>query len=203
MYYKIQASLGNASAVPTETIPTQGICIELKNFSYTWHTKPDPSIVIYTNGVIKDLSINGWSFPCVYNKISYSPHDDIRGGKSAYSIDFECIDPNGNVQKIEKKSIYGSKEAIDVEYFYTLLYNISCCHDIEQYNELYTFIIDNEWFSKDRNRKDAIQVLGFIESFTPQLSELKNKEYLVGLKQKINIKFKEAKEIISESNCPD
>jgi hypothetical protein len=74
---------------------------------------------------------------------------------------------------------------------------------MEQFEELYKFIIDNEWFGKDRKRKAAVQVLSFIENFTPRLSAIEDNEFLAGLKQKINIKFKEAKEIIAESNCPD
>ena len=199
MYYKIQKSLGNVSAVSTDIIPATGVCIETKDYK----TYSNPSIVIYINGASVDIQINGWTFPCVYNKIEQYTGSDIYGGSYAHRIYFECIDPEGEIHKISGKTLYGGRESLEVGYFYSLLYNISCCQSMNQYEELYKFIIDNEWFSKDRVRKTAVQVLNFIENFTPQLSELVNKEYLDGLKQKLNIKFKEAKEIIAESNCPD
>ena len=198
MYYKIQKSLGNVSAVTTDSIPTMGICVETKDYkSYS-----SASIVIYNNGKSEDIQINGWTFPCVYNRIEQRAGNDIWGGPYAHEITFECVGPDGELHKVEGKTLYGGRESLEVEYFYSLLYNMSCCQSMEQYEELYKFIIDNEWFSKDRDRKSAVQVLSFIENFTPLLTSIDDKDFLAGLKQKINIKFKEAKEIIAESNCP-
>lgn len=198
MFYKIQKSLGNVSAVSTENIPVLGICVEFKNYG-----KRDASIVVYQDGKPQDISLNGWTFPCVFNHVEYTLHDDIYGGHATHSIDFEFLDPSGSVQNISKKSLYGSRESLTVEYFFTLLYNISCCSDIEQYKNLYKYIIDNECFSRDRNRKDAINVLNFIESFSSQLEKVEDKEYLAGLKLKINVKFKIAQEIIASASCPE
>ena len=84
MYYKIQKSLGNVSAVSTDSIPQIGICVEFRNFN-----REDASIIIYQNGKPEDVCINGWTFPCVYNKISHSDSDDIFGGKSQHYLQFE------------------------------------------------------------------------------------------------------------------
>lgn len=198
MYYKIQKSLGNISAVLTDSIPSSGICIEFKNFEET-----DAAIVVYKNRTLVDLSINGCVFPCVYNKITRQRGSDIYGGRYCHEINFEFLDATGSVQCVKKETIYGEKESLAVEYFYSMLYNISCCKDLEQYNQLYRCIINNNWFSIHKNRKEAVEVLDFIESFTPQLSTVKDTEFLAGLKQKIQIKFKEAKDIIASSTCPE
>lgn len=198
MYYKIQKSLGNISAVLTDNIPNTGTCIEFKNFKET-----DASIVVYKDCKPVDLSINGCVFPCVYNNITRQRGSDIYGGDYYHEFNFEFIDSTGSVQCIEIKRIYGEKESLAVEYFYSFLYNISCCKDMEQCKDLYRYIIDNDWFNKDKKRKEAVEVLNFIESFTPQLSMVKDSEFLAGLKQKIQVKFKEAKDIIASSTCPE
>ena len=198
MYYKIQKSLGNVSAVTTDNIPTTGVCVETKDYK----NYSNASIVIYFNGKSEDIQINGWTFPCVYNKVDQYWGSDIYGGSHAHQISFECIDPDGEIHKVVGKTLYGGRESSEVEYFYSLLYNISCCQSMEQFKTLYKFIIDNDCFYKDRVRKAAVQVLSFIESFAPRLAEVDNKEFLAGLKQKINIKFKEAQEIVAESNSP-
>ena len=74
MFYKIQKSLGNVSAVSTENIPVLGICVEFKNYG-----KRDASIVVYQDGKPQDISLNGWTFPCVFNHVEYTLHDDIYG----------------------------------------------------------------------------------------------------------------------------
>jgi hypothetical protein len=63
------------------------------------------------------------------------------------------------------------------------------------------YIIDNNSL-KSENRKKAIEVLDFIEEFTPQLSTLNDTSFVPGLKQKISIKFKEAQAIIATADCP-
>lgn len=197
MYYKIQKSLGRVSALLTDVIPQDGVCIEFKNFS-----QYEASIVIYQYGKPNDLHINGYTFPCVYNHIKKSQGSDIYGGGHAHVIDFEFIDPNGVIQQITSKTIYGGKESLAVEYFYSLLYNISCCENIGQYELLYECIIDNKLFSLNKTRNAAIKVLDFIESFALHLKDIKDKEFLEGLKQKMDIKFNEAKAIIADSDSP-
>ena len=198
MIYQIKKSLGRVSAILIDTVIEDGICVEFKNYGKYSGT----TIVIYQNGKPGDLSINGWTFPCVYNNIDYRTFSDIYGGKSVHTISFECLDPTGTVQKIEKKSIYGDNQPIAVEYFYSLLYNISCCQSFEQYQQLYKHIIDNECFYIDKERKAAVEVLYFVETFASQLENVKDTEFLAGLKQKVDVKFKEAKDIIAMSNSP-
>lgn len=198
MIYQIKKSLGRVSAILTDIVTEDGICVEFKNYGKYSGT----TIVIYQDGKPEDLSINGWLFPCVYNNIDYSASSDIYGGKSVHTISFECLDPTGTVRRIEKKSIYGDNQSISVEYFYSLLYNISCCQSFEQYQQLYKYIIDNEWFYKHTERKAAVEVLSFVETFASQLENVKDTEFLAGLKQKVNLKFNEAKDIIAMSNSP-
>lgn len=198
MIYKIQKSLGNVSAILVDNIINDGICIEFKNFD-----KTDASIIIYVNGTTQDLSLNGYTFPCVYNNIRNCRHNDIYGGSSSHKIEFECLTPDGSVKRIIKDSIYGAKESLAVEYFYSLLYNISCCANIIQYEKLYEYIIDNRLFAHSKNRKNALAILNFIEEFTPELAKVQQTAFLPGLKQKINAQFKAAQEVIQMSNCPD
>lgn len=197
MFYRIQKSLGRACAVEINEISQEGICIEFKNFN-----SKGASIIIYNNGKLDDICINGHAFPCIYNNIIHSVSDDIYGGESKHYINFEYLDLSGNMQCVEEKTLYGQKESLAVEYFYSLLYNISCCKNKKQYELLYKLIIDNDYFGRHKNRKEAIKVLDFIESFTSQYSVIEDTEYLSGLKQKIAQKFKEAQEIISITECP-
>lgn len=198
MIYQIKKSLGRVSAILTDTVTEDGICVEFKNYGKYSGT----TIVIYKNGKPEDLSINGWTFPCVYNAIDYMVSSDIYGGDSVHSVSFECLDPTGTVRKIENKKIYGGKQSIAVEYFYSLLYNISCCENIEQYDQLYNCIIDNRLLARESSRNNALSILNFIEQFALQLSQVKETDYLAGLKQKIDLKFKEAQDIIATSNSP-
>lgn len=199
MYYKIQKSLGNISAILVDTIPQSGVCVEFKNFGL-W--SQEASIVVYQDGRNDDLHINSWSFPFVFNNIRVSRGSDIFGGRYLYEISFEAIAPDGSVQSIESKTLYGDKESMVVEYFYSMLYHLSCCEDTKQFKELYKCIIDNQWFDKHHSRKEAINVLSFIEAFTPKLDRVEDTTYIAGLKQKMSVKFKMAQEIVAESSCP-
>ena len=88
MFYKIQKSLGNVSAVSTENIPVLGICVEFKNYG-----KRDASIVVYQDGKPQDISLNGWTFPCVFNHVEYTLHDDIYGGHDTHTIKNKKLNP--------------------------------------------------------------------------------------------------------------
>lgn len=187
MYYKIQKSLGAVSAVLTETIPTAGVCVEFQRFD-----QRDASIILYQDGQAQDLHVNGWTFPCVYNDIELRRQSDIYGGKASHEIRFEAIGPAGSIQVIQSKSLYGQKESLAVEYFCSLLYNISCCRDAGQFKDLYRYIIDNNWFQYHRERKEAVEVLQFIESFMPRLGQLEDDAYIPGLKQKLSVKYRVA-----------
>lgn len=45
-------------------------------------------------------------------------------------------------------------------------------------------------------------MLSFIENFVPQLANIKETDFLIGLRRKIDAKFKRAQEIIAASNSP-
>lgn len=197
MYYKITQTLGNIKAVLTESFPHSGICVELNNDS-----NKDPLILIYKDGINQDICINGWTFPCIYNNIKIRCSSDIYGGEYSLRINFELLDPTGKLQKIESKTLYGANNCLTIEYFYSLLYNISCCTDMEQYKLLYAYIIDNNEFRLFGKRESAIKVLGFIESFVPQLANIKETDYLIGLRRKLDEKFEIAQKIIASSDSP-
>lgn len=191
MLWKIEKTLGNVAAVQVDSIPTSGLCVEFKNF----HQK-DASILIYQNGKLEDITINGCVFPCVYNKIPYWAY--------RHDITFDFIDPLGAVCKIHSKNLYGENESTTVEYFYTLLHYITYCDSREElYNELYYHIIDTEYiYVADRTEK-ALNTLCFIKEFTPQLTNIEDTTYLQGLKQKLNARFKEAQEVVSRAEYPE
>ena len=196
MYFKIEQSLGNIKAVSTESFSNIGICIEFNDYA-----GKNPQILIYNNGSKKDICINGWTFPYIYNNIEYKW---IEWKGNYHVISFELIDPAGELQKVVCKRLYARNQSLTVEYFYSLLYNISCCTDMKQFELLYDLVIDGEFpiIDKDKRREKAIYVLNFINSFVPQLDKIKETDYLVGLKRKINAKFKEAQEIIASADSP-
>ncbi|MCR4853325.1 MAG: hypothetical protein K5893_07030 [Prevotella sp.] len=199
MYYRIQKSLGRVSAIEVPSESVLKLCIGFTNYQ----AKGAASIIIYQYGNPRDWELNGWKFPCVYNNLIYRCSRDIYGGASNYTISFDVIDPNGSICHIKDKSIYGSTEILDVEYFYSLLYNMSCCKNIEQFKQLYKYIIDNNVLdSYQSDRKLAIDVLAFIENFLPQLKNVQQREYITELEQKIEAKFKRAQEIIASSDAP-
>lgn len=199
MYFKIEESLGNIKAVSTESFSTRGICIVFNDYA-----GKDPQILIYKNGIKRDICINGWTFPCIYNNIAYIDNRDGNRGDYFHVITFELLDPTGELQKVKHKRLYGINQSLTVETFFTLLYNISCCTDMKQFQLLYDLVIDGEFpiIDKDKRREKAINVLNFINSFVPQLETIKETDYLIGLKRKINAKFKEAQEIIASSTSP-
>lgn len=191
MLWRIVKSLDNVAAVLVDSVPKNGVCIEFKNF----HQK-DASILIYQNGKLEDIIINGCTFPCVYNKIPYWAY--------RHDITFDFIDPLGAVCKIQCKNLYGEYEAIVVEYFYTFLHYITYCDSREElYGKLYMHIIDSDYIYVGDRTEKALNTLCFIEEFTPQLSNIKDATYLRGLKQKLNVRFKEAQEVISKAKCPE
>ena len=118
-------------------------------------------------------------------------------------IEFEYLTPAGLINKIIKDNLYGAEESLAIEYFYSLLYNISCCANIAQYDQLYKYIIDNRLFGLSKKRENALTTLNFIKEFTPALAKVQQTAFSPGIKQKINAKFKEAQEVIQTSNCPN
>ena len=131
MYYKIQKSLGNIKAVLTDSIPHEGICVEFNNYR-----EKDSLILVYKNGKNEDVYINGWTFPCIYNNIESRKGADVYGGDYSHVINFELLDPTGELQMVEKKKLYGTNQSQTIEYFYSLIYNISCCIDMKQFQLL-------------------------------------------------------------------
>lgn len=199
MLWKIEKTLGNVAAVQADSVPESGVCIEFKNFQ-----QADASILIYQDGKLEDVTINGCVFPCIYNKIRRT---HIGCGNYRHIIAFDFIDPLGSTIGINSKSLYGQyvRESTTVEYFYTLLHYITYCDSREeQYSKLYKYIIDAgyQYIAKGSEVTEALNTLSFIKEFMPQLSNIENDTYLQGLKQKLNIRFREAQEVISNAECP-
>lgn len=208
MYYKIQKSLGHASAVLVDSVPTEGVCIEFKQFF-----KPEASIIVYQNGKPEDICINGWTFPCVFNDLKIYNCSDIFGGTSRHEISFSALDPFGSVQDIKRRQIYGDKESLAVEYFYSMIYNLSCCKDTAQFDQLYTYVINNndilqlsENLKKDTSgvvsvykgdREKVGGALHFIDSFRRQIETIRETDYLPGLKQKIDLTYRAVLSIVA------
>lgn len=209
MFFKIQKSLGRVSAVLTDSLCKEGVCVEFKKFCYE-----DASIIIYQGGKLEEiLSINGWTFPSVFNGLRKQQGDDVWGGRYYHLLSFDVLDPSGSVQVVEDKKLYGSKEALAVEYFYALLYNLSCCKDTAQFLELYEYLIDNEdifclherlttgscdhVYRGDKERVSG--ALHFIEQFKKQLDGIQDTTYLAGLKQRIDTTYKAVLGIIASS----
>ena len=191
MYYKIVKSLGRVSAILSDNIPQQGICLELKQIQ-----DQNYSILLYQNSKLKDFELNGWAFPSIFNNVTfYEKGDDIWGGKYHYIISFELIDPSGVGRHIDNKTLYGDTNLQAIEYFFTLLYNISCCENFDQYKDLYKYVYDIIW--EFNHEKDfPVEVLSFINKFTPHLSNVLTDDYLTGLKRTLDIRRKEAEDRI-------
>ena len=134
MYFKIEKSLGNIKAVSTESFSNSGICIDFYDYA-----GKNPQILIYNNGSKKDICINGWTFPYIYNNIEYKL---IAWKGYRHVISFELLDPAGELQKVVCKNLYGTNQSSTIESFYSLLYNISCCTDMKQFELLYDLVID-------------------------------------------------------------
>lgn len=199
MLWRIVTSLGNVAAVQVDSVPEKGVCIEFRNFQ-----QADASILIYQDGKLEDVTINGCVFPCVYNKLGDGRYggDDIYGGVYKHEIEFSFIDSNGLSQEVFHK-LYGMIESAAVEYFYSLIYNISCCTCLEQYKGLYKNIIDVTKRYWHLDRAKALEILNFIEEFTLQLPKVEDVTYLQSLKLKLNTIFREAQEVISKAECPE
>ena len=197
MLWKIEKSLGNVAAVQVESVPENGVCIEFRNFQ-----QADASILIYQDGKLEDVTINGCIFPCIYNKIRRT---NIGCGNYRHIITFDFIDPLGSYIGINSKSLYGQyvRESATVEYFYTFLHYITYCDSRKElYDKLYKHVIDANHIYVGDCTEEALNTVCFIEEFTPQLTNIKDTTYLQGLKQKLNVRFKEAQEVISKAECP-
>ena len=200
MLWKIEKSLGNVAAVQVESVPENGVCIEFKNFQ-----QEDASIIIYQDGKLEDVLINGCVFPCVYNKLNMFGCciEDI-GGKSWHCATFIYVDMNGIPQQVYH-NLYGKTESVVVEYFYSFIHNVSYCTSAEQLKALYKYIIDIGVSLRYINpiREEPLKVLNFIKDFTPQLSKVEDTTYIQGLKQKLRIRFNEALAIVSKLEFPE
>ena len=196
MYYKIVKSLGRVSAILSEDIPQQGICLEFKKIQDSNY-----SILLYQNGKLKDFELNGWTFPYIFNNVTYYECAGNIVGKFYYSVSFELIDPSGIERHIDNKELYGETELKSVEYFFTLLYNISCCENFDQYNDLYKYVYDKNYFVS-REKNFPFEAISFINKFTPHLSKVSTDDYLPGLKRTIDIRLKEEADRIKAQGVP-
>ena len=200
MLWRIEKSLGDVAAVQVDNIPANGVCVEFKNFQ-----QENASILIYQDGKLEDVLINGCVFPCVYNKLNRLGCciEDI-GGKSWHCATFIYVGANGTPREVYH-NLYGKTESAVVEYFYSLIYNISCCTSIEQLKALHKYIIDISASSRYVNpiREEPLKVLNFIKDFIPQLSKIEDTTYVHGLKHKLKIRFSEALEMVSKLEFPE
>lgn len=201
MIFNIQKSLGKITAVKVDSIPTyfgiQDYYIEINNFG-----QYNVSLSIYNNGGLRDIQMNGWTFPYVFNHIEGVNSDDIWGGKSRVEVSFEVLDKNNELQQILNKSLYGSIEADAAIYFFKLLYNLSCCDNFDEFKKLYRLIIDNEEFHSDYYDTKPTEVIDFVDEFSKKLENVGWKEYVQDLKLDLARKYKRAQEIIATKQCP-
>ena len=170
MLWKIVKSLDNVAAVQVDSVPASGVCVEVRNYK-----QPNTSILIYQDGKLKDVTINGCIFPCVYNHIVHYAN------LAENSCTFCFLDSSGEQQKIRDRRLSVSIESIFVEKFYSMLHYISYCKSVEQYGSLHRLIIKtgSSWnWVHSRRRETALEILNFIEEFTPQLSKVADTTYL-------------------------
>lgn len=185
--------MGKYTAIQVDSIPNEGYCFDVKNFG-----KQDVSFVIYSDGTLKDININGWLFPFAYNSLTNQTGEDWKGGHYSLIASFEAIDKNGRTVNIKNKTIYGHREVAAVIYFYTMLKNMSICNDIEEFSKLYNLIIDNDKFTYSHDYSEATEILSFIKGFKTKFIDTEN-EVLAQLKVSIKEKFAKAKTIIIDT----
>lgn len=195
MYYKIEKSLGRPVAIAVDSIPDKGICVDVKNFR-----SKDISMIIYQDGKLKDLQINHWTFPYVYNEIWV----DTKWHNSSYDdnprhCDFPYIDPTGYKGHSFEEVVLGYTKAQAAESLIYELFRLSYCENFDQYKELSHL---DFWVHgiRDEDRVRAQKIVDFVDSFIPHLSNLKDTEYLEEVINHINRQYNKAKEYLSSSD---
>lgn len=192
MFYKIEKSLGRPVAIEVDSIPEKGLCVDVKNFR-----GKDISMIIYQDGKLKELHINNWKFPYVYNEIWPNPqshnadYDDYR--RVAY---IRYIDPTGNKEKSNYPLELGFTEAQSAENFIYELYRLSCCENFDQYINLRGLYFKTTGFH-DYDCEKAKIIVDFVDSFSPHLSNLKDTEYLEEVINEFKRVYNNAKEYLS------
>ena len=202
-YYHIVKTIGRIQVVNVDSISKDGFCIEAfhRSVGGPYHLE---TITIYKNGKAQDFSFNGITFPFVYNaKTTHG--SDIYGGLYNFSVEFDVLDANGQLQHVALKKMYGGGTPID--YFFKFLYNLSCCKSINQCFDLYENVFDiYELTSKNsfsaRRRELATRTLKFIDEFAPTLEDVKDKEFMQDLKDQLNQTYRIAQEIVAKSDSP-
>ena len=200
-YRQIVKTLGRVKDISIDSIPEEGFCVEE---IYNGSSIVD-AIKIYKNGKPQDFCFNGWTFPFAYNGSSSKGSDSI-GGYYQYELSFDVLDPNGIIQRVNRKKMYHG-----AAYFIKFLYNMSCCKDINQCLDLYKYVFDIEKL-KNYHDKDwaitpeisglAIETLKFIDEFAPTLEDVKDKVFMQDLKDQLNQTYLIAQEIVAKSDSP-
>ena len=185
-FYQIVKTLGRFKAVPVESISTEGFCIE--NYQ-------NKTLKIYKNGRANDFTFNGVTFPSVYI-LHNATGNDIWGGYYFLVVEFDVLDTNGNLQHV-KKNIY-SYDVNSIQYFFKFIYNLSCCESVAQCYQMYKLIFDINNLTRHTQGEAQLnlarETLIFIGDFNPRLDAIKDDEFLLDLKDRIN----ETKNIASE-----
>lgn len=200
-YYHIVKTIGRIQVVNADSISKDGFCIEAfhRSVGGPYHLE---TITIYKNGKAQDFCFNGITFPFVYNaKTTHG--SDIYGGIYNFSVEFDVLDANGQLQHVALKKMYGGGTPID--YFFKFLYNLSCCKSINQCFDLYENVFDIYELKSDKacpasRRRLAIQSLKFIDEFIPILDEVKDKEFIQDLKDQINYTQRIAQDVVANTD---
>lgn len=159
----------------------------------------DCSLKLYVNKEIKDIQINKWIFPCtIKGKYHYPPL--YRDTPQSIGIEFDCIDPNNNKQKIIIWDYEHWKPADFAELYLNTVYLIGNCLNIEEYNALQSLKKDCfKAYSIESGIKYMEQLLNahnFIANY--QTREYAQSEFTNNIKQQLREQFNLLKQSLNE-----
>ena len=117
-------------------------------------------------------------------------------------VSFDVLDKNGDVHRVEKKPLYGVQDIEAMTYFYTMLYYLSCCDDFDQFQKLYSYVVDNDDFDGNYPSRDPIEVMAFIDNFANTLKNVSDLSFADGLKRLLSKRYKRAQELIASKPNP-
>lgn len=158
----------------------------------------DCSLKLYVNKEVKDIQINKWIFPCtIKGKYHYPPQWK---NTQSINIEFDCIDPNNNKQKVVIWDDEHWEPADFAELYLNTLYLISNSLNIEEYNALQSLKKDSfKAYSIKSGIKYMEQLLNahnFITNY--QTREYAQSEFINNIKQQLKEKFNQLKQSLIE-----